>query len=411
MGPRHSVFSTAILVWLHCPAMPSGCCLDTVQIVKIGLAAHSRLEPSPRDERSIDSTFSSRYDSSSGSSGDDSESDDGLGGDLWAQFIRADGGDRLYLLDTTNEVGDVDCPTSKCTPMLSAVVGITDTNWLMDSMMIGVLEAYGKLATRAQYVSQPIGHRMARACKLMEHELRRSFTRHLPQYPDTSHEVSRVFPPVYKATRTAVMTGPNGKVALVKAVDELAEQTVEDLLHEFWRRLKDGGTHHSNPDQVAFWDMLLAFELADPLSNGAEFDVSDRAWLAVGMICERFAIGSLADVQTEIMAARDLAFVGDWLTAEDQRLAKVNLLAFFCEVYGASYGATDGSNAAHGRAEWKKLPLFALFAKAVFVIMVSSAVVEALFSRSVYCTLYGTMNRVRMYCALLITNVCVWLYL
>ena len=148
-----------------------------------------------------------------------------------------------------------------------------------------------------------------------------------------------------------------------------------------------------------------------PLSNGAEFDVSDRAWLAVGMICERFAIGSLADVQTEIMAARDLAFVGDWLTAEDQRLAKVNLLAFFCEVYGASYGATDGSNAAHGRAEWKKLPLFALFAKAVFVIMVSSAVVEALFSRSVYCTLYGTMNRVRMYCALLITNVCVWLYL
>ena len=61
--------------------------------------------------------------------------------------------------------------------------------------------------------------------------------------------------------------------------------------------------------------------------------------------------------------------------------------------------------------EWKKLPLFALFAKAVFVIMVSSAVVEALFSRSVYCTLYHEPCTYVLYCALLITNVCVWLYL
>ena len=60
-----------------------------------------------------------------------------------------------------------------------------------------------------------------------------------------------------------------------------------------------------------------------------------------------------------------------------------NFLRFFCDVYGCDW---DGSSIPSGEgtiAEGKlrRLPTFAVYAKAVFSISVSSAIVESLFSR------------------------------
>ena len=53
-------------------------------------------------------------------------------------------------------------------------------------------------------------------------------------------------------------------------------------------------------------------------------------------------------------------------------------------MYGENYGADNGANTEHGMAQWKELPIYAQFVKAVFSIMISSAVVEALFNKYSY---------------------------
>jgi hypothetical protein len=72
------------------------------------------------------------------------------------------------------------------------------------------------------------------------------------------------------------------------------------------------------------------------------------------------------------------------ITGDQQELSKSNLLAFFCRVYGENYGADNGANTEHGMAQWKELPIYAQFVKALFSIMISSAVVEALFNKYSY---------------------------
>ena len=139
------------------------------------------------------------------------------------------------------------------------------------------------------------------------------------------------------------------------------------FLADFWLRLKDGGTHSSNPDQVSFWDLLLALELADPTAHpdhGGAFMVDDRAWLAVQMICTRFGIDFVM-CKAQILQARGLVYGARAIATATQRtLATQNLLAFFAEVYGENYGAVDGLNSGHGEPAWKQLDIYAQFVKA-----------------------------------------------
>ena len=111
--------------------------------------------------------------------------------------------------------------------------------------------------------------------------------------------------------------------------------------------------------------------------------------MAVRKICDTFEIVSddleFAQCKDQILKARDLCFgAGRIISAEQETLARRNLLAFFCDVYGEHYGGSNGVNSGNGDEQWKQLPLFAAFAKACFAIMMSSAIVEALFSRYGY---------------------------
>eukprot|EP01050_Picozoa_sp_SAG11_P012118 SAG11_NODE_1328_length_5192_cov_17.527783_2_plen_116_part_00 len=56
----------------------------------------------------------------------------------------------------------------------------------------------------------------------------------------------------------------------------------------------------------------------------------------------------------------------------------------FCKMYGSDYGVDGNGNYGKGVPAWKNVPLFAKFAKGVFSIMISSAVVESLFSKYGY---------------------------
>jgi hypothetical protein len=176
----------------------------------------------------------------------------------------------------------------------------------------------------------------------------------------------------------------------VKGVDAYASQIVGSFLQNFWHRLKDGGSHtESNPHKLSLWDLICACELSDPTAFVEGWMPEERTWLAVRKICDTFEIVSddveFAQCKAQILKARDLCFgASRIISAEQETLARRNLLAFFCEVYGEQYGGLDGVNAGKGEEQWKQLPLFATFAKACFSIMMSSAIVEALFSRYGY---------------------------
>lgn len=239
-------------------------------------------------------------------------------------------------------------------------------------MMCEVLEVYGVLVTRAQYTTQPIGHLIARECARMDKQMRHDFLLLDPRYPScasgcnhgTTH---RQFPGVYAVARDELLKEPNAKIRVVQEVDRLAETVCTTFLADFWLRLKDGGTHSSNPDQVSFWDLLLALELADPTAHpdqGGAFMVDDRAWLAVQMICTRFGIDFVM-CKAQILQARGLVYGARAIATATQRtLATQNLLAFFAEVYGENYGAVDGLNSGHGEPAWKQLDIYAQFVKA-----------------------------------------------
>ena len=71
---------------------------------------------------------------------------------------------------------------------------------------------------------------------------------------------------------------------------------------------------------------------------------------------------------------------GRAIDTELHALAQKNLLAFFAKVYGENHG-NEMTNATCGMPQFKALPVFAQFAKAVFSCLISSAVVEALFNK------------------------------
>jgi hypothetical protein len=261
-------------------------------------------------------------------------------------------------------------------------------------MMNGVLAEYSTLVTRAQYVKQPISPLIARQCLRMDGVLRKGYLKGTPLYaecyrPGTTvagscgHQSHRRFPQVYTEARKQLLVA---KPDVVRAVDKLGEQVVTCLLDDFWTRLKDSGSHAaSNPLGISLWDLLLACELADPTAHDETFDVPDKTLHAVHLICDRFGIVDKEACMNQIELARGLCHgPHKVITDEQQELSKSNLLAFFCRVYGENYGADNGANTEHGMAQWKELPIYAQFVKAVFSIMISSAVVEALFNKYSY---------------------------
>ena len=123
--------------------------------------------------------------------------------------------------------------------------------------------------------------------------------------------------------------------------------------------------------------LLHAMELADPTTTR---EITQATWRAVKEIAKRYDI-VFEQLKAEIIAARK---IGIELRAQGKDAAcKGNLLRFFCDVYGCDW---DGSSTPYGEdttayGKFRRLPTFAVYAKAVFSIPVSSAIVESLFSR------------------------------
>jgi hypothetical protein len=161
-------------------------------------------------------------------------------------------------------------------------------------------------------------------------------------------------------------------VDLVKACDKKAEDVASGLIDALKTRLEDGG-----PGEMSLMQLLHALELADPTTTR---EITQATWRAVKEIAIRYDI-VFEQLRAEILAARE---IGIELRAQGKEAAcKGNLLRFFCDAYGCDW---DGSSKPSGEgttAEGKlrRLPTFAVFAKAVFSIPVSSAIVESLFSR------------------------------
>jgi hypothetical protein len=173
------------------------------------------------------------------------------------------------------------------------------------------------------------------------------------------------------------------KPDIVRFVDKLGEQVVTCILDDFWMRLQDSDSHvASKPLGIFIWDLLLACELADPTTHDETFDVPDKTLHAVHLICDRFRIVDKEACMDQIEMARGLCHGPHKVTTGDQQdLSKSNVLAFFCRVYDENYGADNSANMERGMAQWKELPIYAQSVKAVFSIMVSSTVVEALFNK------------------------------
>lgn len=161
-------------------------------------------------------------------------------------------------------------------------------------------------------------------------------------------------------------------VGLVKACDKKAKDVASGLIDALKTRLEDGG-----PGKMSLMQLLHAMELADPTTTR---EITQATWRAVKEIAKRYDI-VFEQLKAEILAARK---IGIELRAQGKDAAcKGNLLRFFCDVYGCDW---DGSSTPSGEgttAEGKlrRLPTFAVYAKAVFSIPVSSAIVESLFSR------------------------------
>jgi hypothetical protein len=161
-------------------------------------------------------------------------------------------------------------------------------------------------------------------------------------------------------------------VDFVKACDKKAEDVASGLIDALKTRLEDGG-----PGEMSLMQLLHAMELADPTTTR---EIMQATWRAVKELAKKYDI-VFEHLKAGIFAARK---IGIELRAQGKDAAcKGNLLRFFCDVYGCD---GDGSSTPCGEgttAEGKlgRLPTFAVYAKAVFSIPVSSAIVESLYSR------------------------------
>ena len=89
-----------------------------------------------------------------------------------------------------------------------------------------------------------------------------------------------------------------------------------------------------------------------------------KTWHTVEMLCDRFEL-NFSHVKRDIRAARVLAQTT--FSEDDKSLAKANLLCLAKDL--------------EGRARWKELPAFFAFVRVCFSTLITSVVIEALFSQ------------------------------
>jgi hypothetical protein len=303
------------------------------------------------------------------------------GSDIAVSDSDEDGDDEygtLAEVDYHNEVGDERAPASKRIQLLCPIVGITNANEGISAGMCGVLHLWDQFATRAQTVNQPVSHRMAGEVRLMTQEIRIQFICGTGEIPgEISGAGYRDFPLEYKAWRDATLDGnnPQKNVELVRRIDSVIERFADAFLESFHGRLRDGGTHSpSNPHKLSLWDLLQALELADPTSQPNVLP-SPKTWAAVEMLCDRFEL-DFGLVRRQIQSARTL---GAELNEDDKALAKSNLLCLVKDL--------------ETRRRWTAFSAYFDFVRVCFTTLVTSVIVEALFSQ--YDAMKGKGNKSR----------------
>ena len=162
-------------------------------------------------------------------------------------------------------------------------------------------------------------------------------------------------------------------VDLVKACDKKAEDVASGLIDALKTRLEDGG-----PGEMSLMQLLHAMELADPTTTR---EITQATWRAVKEIAIRYDI-VFEQLRAEILAAREIA-ASSCVRKEKLQHAKAICCASFVTCMavtrmGRVHHLGEGTTA---EGKLRRLPTFAVFAKAVFSILVSSAIVESLFSR------------------------------
>ena len=194
--------------------------------------------------------------------------------------------------------------------LLCKKTGVTDANWGLDSMIIGVLAGVTELTTCLQTTGQPIQHHVARIILSTQCALKRNFEQVTggpePDYPE-----------VYRKWRDTMKNQAVGKDDLVKEIDKLG--------HIFATKLVDSIDVRFAP----YMGYYHAMELIDPT---APANIPDGTWERVKDICNRYNL-SYVNVRSEIRRMRDDAVD---LSLQELTMCKANLLKFYRDKYLSS---------------------------------------------------------------------------
>ena len=257
---------------------------------------------------------------------------DGIGDDLVEALDGvAEDIDALLVLDGTN-IGNEDAAKAKQDVLLGPMLGVTDLNHGLDSLMSALLKPYTVASTQMQTVLQPIQHR-----------IRRILMNLIRQFEGAAQAQHRE---PYSSWRNTMNNGAIDKRELVEAVDKVGELFATTTVRSLEKRLEPYMAHYG------------AMELIDPTAPGGV--VSERTWEATKDICERYNL-SFVDVKSEIL---DMRIAAEFLSQGEERRCRVNLLKTY-----------------HDRHSEPGRPLaLEAFAQVVFTLPVETVFIESLFS-------------------------------
>ena len=208
----------------------------------------------------------------------------------------------LFNSDNTN-TGEKNVSKNKVDSLLERERGITDCNWGLNSMMIGMLDPVTLCMARLQTTQQPIQHRVARQILKMIRDIERSFVSKPNETPE--------FPPVYSQWRDTMCIPVIDKQELVRRIDNISKNVAMNLLKSLDSRLKP------------YMSYYHAMELIDPTAPGTR--PSNGTWAAVRSICVQYCL-DYDNVRKEILEMRDDSIE---LSVMDIELCKKNLLCYY----------------------------------------------------------------------------------
>ena len=225
--------------------------------------------------------------------------------------------------------------------LLCKRTGVTDANWGLDSMIIGVLAGVTELTTCLQTTGQPIQHPIARIILSTRRALKQNFEQ-VTGGPDPD------YPEVYRKWREAMKNQAVGKDDLVKEMDKLG--------HIFATKLGDSFDVRFAP----YMGYYHAMELIDPTAPAS---IPDGTWEMVEDICNRYNL-SYANVKSEIRRMRDDAVD---LSLQEITMCKANLLKFYRDKYLSS-------------SEERRCIHLNSYARVIFQLPFETVLIESLFS-------------------------------